>query len=124
MKMRGLPLDLNMYEASETLTNEHFREFKMPESERVYLPESMGPFTDLVPKGTKEFVVDDNRGAYSTSSCLEIDGTDLYLSLTGIGSTTNPFSHQLRETSETCTLLKDSELIDRIVNSVETMPRY
>src|SRR3989442_56121 len=66
MKMKGLPLNLNAYEASETVTNKHFREFKMSEFERIYLPDSMGPFTDLIPRGTKEFVVDDNRGAVST----------------------------------------------------------
>src|SRR5947208_4939047 len=124
MKMKGLPLNLNVYETSETLTNKHFQEFKMSEFERIYLPDSMGPFTDLVPKGTKEFVVDDNRGAVSTSSCLEIDGTDFYLSVKGIGSTTNPFSHQLLGKSEICNLLKDSALKDRIVNSRETVPRY
>src|SRR5438552_8787437 len=113
--MKGLPLNLNMYEASETLTNEHFREFKMSECERVYLPGGMGPFTDVVPKDTKEFVVDDNRGAVSTSSCLDIDGADFYLSVKGIGSTTNPFSHQLLGKAEICNLLKDSALKDRIV---------
>src|SRR5437016_11692829 len=85
--MKGLPLNLNMYDAFETLTNKHFREFKMSEFERIYLPDSIEPFTDLISKGTKEFVVDDNRGAVSTSPCLEIDGTDFYLSVKGIGST-------------------------------------
>src|SRR5881397_3651654 len=124
MKMKGLPLNLNAYEASETLTNKHFREFKMSEFENIYLPDSMGPFTDLIPRGTKEFVVDDNRGAVSTSPYLEIDGTDFYLSVKGIGSTTNPFSHQLLGRAEICNLLKDSTLKDRIVNSKETAPRY
>src|SRR5437899_11628400 len=94
MKMKGLPVNLNMYEPSEILTNKHFQESKMSEFERIYLPDSMGPFTDLVPRGMKEFVVDDNRGAVSTSPCLEIDGTDFYLSVKGIVSTTNTFSHQ------------------------------
>ncbi len=124
MKIKGLPLNLNTYETSEILTNRHFREFKMSEFEGIYLPESMGPFTDLVPKGTKEFVVDDNRGAVSTSPYLEIDGTDFYLSVKGIGSTTNPFSHQLLGKAEICNLLTDSALKDRIVNSGEMAPRY
>jgi len=124
MKMKGLPLNLNMYETSETLTNKHFQQFKMPEFGRIYLPDSMGPFTEVIPKGTKEFVVDDNRGAVSTSPYLEIDGTDFYLSVKGIGSTTNPFSHQLLGKVEICNLLKDSALKDRIVNSKETAPRY
>jgi len=124
MKMKGLPLNLNMYETSEILTNKHFQESKMSEFERIYLPDSMGPFTDLVPIGMQEFVVDDNRGAVSTSPCLEIDGTDFYLSVKGIGSTTNPFSHQLLGKAEICNLLKDSALKERIVNSKETAPRY
>jgi len=95
MKLKGLPLSLNVYETSEMLTNRHFQEFTMPEFERVYLTESMRPFTDISPLGTKEFIVDDNRGAVSTSSSLRMDGTDFYLSVKGIGSTTNPFSHQL-----------------------------
>jgi hypothetical protein len=124
MKMRGLPLKLDMYHAAETLTNRHFQEFKMPEFERIYLPESMRPFTDLNPLATKEFVADDNRGAVSNSPYLELDGTDFYLSIKGIGSTTNPFSHQLLGGAEICSLLRDSVIKDRIVNSQETVPRY
>ncbi len=124
MKMKGLPLNLNMYEASEVLTNKHFQEFKMPEFEKIYLPDSMRPFTDLCSSGSKEFIMDDNRGAVSPSPFLKMDGTDFYLSVKGIGSTTNPFSHQLLGKAEICSLLKDSTLKDRIVNSEETAPRY
>ena len=124
MKMRGLPLSLNMFEASEILTNKHFQEFKLPEFERIYLPESMRPFTDLNTSGTREFLIDDHRGAVSASQSLKMDGTDFYLSVKGIGSTTNPFSHQLLGKAEICTLLKDSALKDRIVNSQEGVPRY
>ncbi len=124
LKMKGLPLSLNVYEASEILTNKRFREFKMPEFERIYLPESMRPFTDLSTLGAKDFLVDDNRGAVSASPSLKMDGTDFYLSVKGIGSTTDPFSHQLLGKAEICNLLKDSTLKDRIVNSEETAPRY
>ena len=96
----------------------------MPEFERIYLPESMRPFTDLSPLRTKEFLIDDNRGAVSTLPSLKMDGTDFYLSVKGIGSTTNPFSHQLLGKAEICNLLKDSRLKDRIVNSEGTAPRY
>jgi hypothetical protein len=124
MKLKGLPLNLSMYETSETLTNKHFRGFKMPEFERFYLPESMRPFTDLNSLGTKEFLIDDNRGAVSASSPLKMDGTDFYLSVKGVGSTTNPFSHQLLGKAEICSLLKDSNLKDRIVDSEGKAPRY
>jgi hypothetical protein len=124
MKLKGLPLNLNMYETSEIVTNKHFQEFKMHEFESIYLPESMKPFTDLSPLGTKEFIADDNRGAVSTLPSLKMDGTDFYLSVKGIGSTTNPFSHQLLGKAELCHLLKDSRLKERIVNSEGSAPRY
>jgi hypothetical protein len=84
----------------------------------------MRPFTDLSPLGTKEFIIDDNRGAVSTLPSLKMDSTDFYLSVKGIGSTTNPFSHQLLGKTEICNLLKDSRLKDRIVNFEDRAPRY
>ena len=52
----------------------------------------MRPFTDITHLGTKEFIADDNRGAVSTLPSLKMDGTNFFLSVKGIGSTTNPFS--------------------------------
>jgi hypothetical protein len=124
MRLKGQPLDLDVYETLEVLTNKHFRDFEMHEFEGVYLPESMRPFMDLAPKGTKTFIVDDNRGAVSALPSLELDGTDFYLSIKGIGSTTNPFSQQLLGKAEICSLLKDARLKDRIANSEEKTPRY
>ena len=83
IKLKGQPLDLDVYENSEVLTNKHFRDFEMCEFERVYLPESMRPFTNLVPVETKAFIADDNRGAVSPLPCLELDGTDFYISVKG-----------------------------------------
>ena len=124
MRLKGQPLDLDVYEASEVLTNRQFQGFGMDEFDRFYLPECMRPFADLVPVGTKAFIADDNRGAVSALPCLELDGTDFYLSVKGIGSTTNPFSQQLLGKAEICGLLKSAGLVDRIVNSEEKAPRY
>ena len=124
MKLRGQPLDLDAYVTLEVLTNKHFNDSEMREFERFYLPESMRPFTGLVPIGTKAFIADDNRGAVSPLPCLELDGTDFYISVKGIGSTTNPFSQQLLGKAEVCSLLKDAILKDEIVNSEERAPRY
>jgi hypothetical protein len=124
MKLKGQPLDLVVYETSEVLTNKHFQDFEMDEFETVYLPECMRPFADHIPAGTKAFIADDNRGAVSALPCLELDGTDFYLSVKGIGSTTNPFSQQHLGKAEICSLLKSAGLIERIVNSEEKAPRY
>ena len=124
LKLRGQPADLEVYEDSEVLTNKHFQDFDLREFERFYLPESMRPFVDLVPTETKTFVADDNRGAVSASPISELDGTDFYLSVKGVGSTTNPFSQQLLGKAEVCSLLKDAKLKEMIVNSEEKAPRY
>ena len=124
MKLRGLPLNLDVYPAAEVLTNRHFKGFKIPEFERIYLPESLRPFTDLSPLSSKEFITDDNRGAVSPLPSLKIDGTDFYLSVKGVGSTVNPFSNQLLGKAEICSLLKDSKRKDRFVNCEEKYPRY
>ncbi len=124
MRMKGLPVNLDLYRSSKILTNKHFNGFKMPDFEMVHLPESMRAFTDLSPLGEKEFILDDNRGAVFPSPSLSMDGTDFYLSVKGVGSTTDPFSHQLLGRTEICGLLKDTGLIDKIISSPETSPRY
>ena len=122
--MKGLPLYLDAYAASESQTNKNFQEHEMREFERYYLSESMKPLTDLAPLYSREFIVDDNRGAVSPTPSLKIDGTDFYLSVKGVGSTTNPYSNQPLSTAEICNLLTDSKLKDRIVNCRASSPRY
>ena len=124
MKLRGLPLNLDIYEPSEVLTNKHFAAFRMPEFEKVYLPDSLRFFTDKSPLGTKEFIADDNRGAVSPLPYLKLDRTDFYLSVKGVGSTINPFSQKPLGKAEVCTLLSDSRIKDKLMNSEERSTRY
>jgi hypothetical protein len=124
LQLKGLPLKLGVYEASEVSTNRHFRDSKMLDFERLYLPDSMRPFADNDPFGERSFLIDDNRGAVSTSRYLTMDGTDFYLSVKGVGSTTSPFSHRILGKSEICQVLKDDSLKDKIVASVGMEPRY
>jgi hypothetical protein len=124
LKLKGLPINLNTYGAAEIMTNEHFQGFNMPDFERIYLSESMAFFTDGSSLGMKEFLVDEHRGAVSDTPVLTLDGTEFYLSVKGIGSTTNPFSHQLFGPSEMSALLKDSVLKERIEDSDWKAPRY
>jgi len=128
IKLRGIPLNLNVYEGAETISNKFFQSFKMPEFEKVYLPDSVRPFTDAEPIGTKELLIDDNRSAVSREPCLAIDGTDFYFSVKGIGSTTSPFSRQLFRKEEISSLLKKSDGVkERIMNAKGKemrFPRY
>jgi len=124
MKLKGHPLKLNAYQAPEVLTNRYFQGCHMPDFEKIYLPESMIPFTSTEPSESREFVIDDNRSAICALPALEMDGTEFYLSVKGIGSTTNPFSHQLLGKAEICSMLKDQGLKARIADFKETEPRY
>jgi len=59
IELRGVPIKLNVYEGAETITNKYFQSFKMPEFEKIYLPDSVKPFTDADPTGTKELLIDE-----------------------------------------------------------------
>jgi hypothetical protein len=125
--LRGMPITLNEYDGAATITNKYFRSHRMPEFEKIYLPDSVKPFTQLETKGTRELLIDDNRSAVSKLPYLSIDGTDFYFSVKGIGSTTSPFSRQLLKKEEVCSLLKSGATKERIVSAKERemkFPRY
>jgi hypothetical protein len=127
IKLRGMPISLNVYDGAATITNKYFRSYQMPEFEKIYLPDSVKPFTAVDPVGTKELLIDDNRSAVSRQPYITIDGTDFYFSVKGIGSTTSPFSRQLFKKEEICSLLKSNITKERIMNAKERemrFPRY
>jgi len=127
IKLRGTPITLNAYDGAGTMTNKYFRSFQMPELGRVYLPDSVKPFTDTDPIATKELLIDDNRSAVSREPYMAMDGTDFYFSVKGIGSTTSPFSRQLLRKEEISSLLRSSIMREKIMNAKEKkmkFPRY
>jgi hypothetical protein len=127
LKLRGVPIVLGVYEGEGCITNRHFGGFRLPEFEKVYLPDSVRPFTEAEPVGSRELLIDDNRSAVSRESCVTIDGTDFYLSVKGIGSTTSPFSRQLLKKEEVAGLLKSTRMRDRVMDAKESemkLPRY
>src|SRR6202521_5010091 len=123
-----MPIKLNVYESAGTITNKYFQSFRMPEFERMYLPDSIRPFTEADPIGTKELLIDDNRSAVSREPYMTIDSTEFYFSVKGIGSTTSPFGRQLFKKEEICSLLNKSNGVkDRIMNLRDKemkFPRY
>ena len=127
ISLRGVPISLNLYEGAGAITNKYFRGFQMPEFEKVYLPDSVKPFSRAEPTGTRDLLIDDNRSAVSRHPYMSIDGTDFYFSVKGIGSTTSPFSRQLLRKEEVCSLLKKGATKDRIMSAREKemrFPRY
>ncbi len=125
IKLRGVPINLSAYDGAGTITNKYFKSFEMPEFERIYIPDTVKPFTVTDPVGSKELLIDDNRSAVSRDPYVTIDDVDFYFSVKGIGSTTSPFSRQLFKKAEICSLLKNSALRGRIMNAEEMeFPRY
>jgi len=127
LNLRGMPISLNVYDGAGTITNKYYRRFQMPDFEKIYLPDGVKPFSDVVPIGTKELLIDDNRGAVGRQPYMTIDGTDFYFSVKGIGSTTSPFSRQLLKKEEICSLLKTGPTKERVTNAKEKemkFPRY
>ena len=125
--LRGVPITLNMYEGAGSITNKYYANFEMPEFDKIYLPDSVKPFTEAEPVGIRELLIDDNRSAVAKEPCLGIDGTDFYFSVKGIGSTTSPFSRQLFTKEEVCSLLRSGTTKERIVAAKEKemrFPRY
>jgi len=84
---------MGAYDASQELINKNFPRLKN-QLTNIYLPQSMQPFMDMSPITTESFIADDNRGAVMNSPYTQINGTDFYLSVKGIGSTMHPFSHR------------------------------
>src|SRR3989442_3906773 len=122
-----MSISLNVYDGATTITNKYFRRFQMRDFEKIYLPDSVKPFLDVDPVGTKELLTDDNRSAVGRQPYMAIDGTDFYFSVKGIGSTTSPFSRQLFGKEEVCGLLKSGGTKERIMNAKEKemkFPRY
>lgn len=126
IQLRGMPINLNVYDGAGTITNKYFASFQMREFEKIYLPDSVKPFRDVDPIGTKELLIDDNRSAVSREPCMAIDGIDFYFSVKGIGSTTSPFSRQLFKKEEISSLLKNNSVKEKIMSAKEKekFPRY
>ena len=124
IRLRGMPIGLNVYEGSGAVTNRYFGSFDLPDFEKIYLPDSVKPFTDVDPVATRELLIDDNRSAVSAEPCMTIDGTDFYFSVKGIGSTTSPFSRQLFRKEEITSLLKSGPTKERIAAAREREMRY
>jgi hypothetical protein len=126
IKLRGVPIKLNTYEGAGTTTNKYYSGFNLPQFEKIYLPDSVKPFTEVAPSGAAELLIDDNRSAVSREPCVTIDGTDFYFSVKGIGSTTSPFSRQLFSKEEICSLVHENSIREKIIRSKEDsrFPRY
>ena len=92
MHLLGKNITLYRYNAETALKNESFQDIVNPELNSIYIPDSMKAFISGEHVETMEFIEDDNRSAILPDPFVSIGGTDFFLSVKGIGSTTDPFS--------------------------------
>jgi len=113
MRPNGTPLTLAAY-AAESLTHRQFRGFGLELLDRVYLPPAMAGLCDTPPLETRAFVEDDNRGAILPEPIATLDGLPFFLSVKGVGSTVDPYSHRALDASCAGELTDDEDLRARL----------
>jgi hypothetical protein len=112
MRLSGLPVNLHAFPA-ETISSERFRDFPLPELDRVFLPTLVASLIDAPPSSTQEFIEDDNRGAILPEPIATLDGVPFYLSVKGIGSAVDPFSSARLDRELAVQLSEDATLRER-----------
>ncbi len=88
----GKHITMYRYSATPALQNENLKDLITPEIESIYLPDSLIPLVNNKPEDRFDFIEDDNRGAIFPEPFARIDEHEFFLSVKGIGSTTDPFS--------------------------------
>ena len=114
IKLRGMPIDLDVYEGAGTITAGTSAASRCRSSRGSTSLRASDPSPTRAQPAAKELLIDDNRSAVSSLPCIAIDGTDFYFSVKGIGSTTSPFSRQLFRREEVGSLLKNDRIRGRI----------
>lgn len=114
MNFAGTPLDLYTHAAAKSISCRNFESFSQPKLDSVYLPETLSSLMSENSTGVKHFIEDDNRGAILPGVAATIDGVDFYLSVKGVGSTTDPFSFSRLDKTNVSNIVADSRLSERI----------
>lgn len=114
MRLSGMPLELHAVRA-ETRTNSAFRDFDLSRWDVAYLPGSLLPLLDEPPIRSEMFVEDDNRGAVLPDPVATLDGVPFYLSVKGVGSPVDPFSHHRLDRAYAAEMTDDPDVRARLL---------
>ena len=113
MRLPGTPLPLGAYPA-EWIPNPQFAALADERVRRCYLPLTMGPLADTPPLEVVEFIEDDNRSAVRPTPAATLDGQPFYLSVKGIGSAIDPYSHRRLDPTLAAELTSDPDVRRRL----------
>ena len=112
-RLRGSPLELLEFPA-RTVTNPQFLRFDLGRWDRFFLPRGMAALCDDRALGTLEMIEDDNRTAILPEPVATVDGLPFYLSVKGVGSSLDPFSHRRLDRRYAAELSEDADVRARL----------
>ena len=124
MKVLGKELYLYPHIPSYVIKNRNFSSHNFNGIEQFYLPESLIHILDNNTGSPVKFIEDDNRGAIREEPVCNIDKTDFFLSIKGVGSTVDPYSLEPLNRFNIGALTNNPEFRSKIENSQYHGNRY
>ena len=124
MHLLGKNITLYRYNAETALKNEAFKSIEAPQLNSIYIPDSMVPLIHDDPAEKMEFIEDDNRTAILPDPFVSIGGIDYYLSVKGIGSTTDPFSMRSLDRFHVMSLVNNLDLKKKLQDHQTNSSRF
>ena len=124
MHLLGKNITLYRYNAETALKNEAFKSIEAPQLNSIYIPDSMVPLIHDDPTEKMEFIEDDNRTAILPDPFVSIGGIDYYLSVKGIGSTTDPFSMRSLDRFHVMSLVNNLDLKKKLQDHQTNSSRF
>ncbi|HTW56007.1 MAG TPA: hypothetical protein VMG36_06135 [Thermoplasmata archaeon] len=116
MRLPGTPVRLGAYPA-EWIGNPQLAGPGRAALHRFYLPPTLAPLVDDPPEEVVDFVEDDNRSAIRPDPVVTLDGQPFYLSVKGIGSTIDPYSHRRLDPTLAAEMTADPEVRRRLATA-------
>ncbi len=124
MHLLGKNITLYRYKAEAALKNEMLQDLDEPEICSIYIPDSMVPFIHNNPEEKIDFIEDDNRSAILPDPFVSIGGIRYFLSVKGIGSTTDPFSMRSLDRFHVSSLVNLLEIKEKLMDHESKSNRF
>ena len=120
----GKSIKLYFLKMDEKKGNRNFEQDEISSVEGLFLPESIKQMFPEYKYSEMNLIEDDNRSAIFPDPFVTIGETDFFLSVKGIGSTTDPYSMELLSKANTLVLSRNESMSKRISNLDDSHGRF
>lgn len=120
----GKSIKLYFLKTDEKKGNRNFEHDEISSVEGLFLPESIKQMFPEYKYSEMNLIEDDNRSAIFPDPFVTIGETDFFLSVKGIGSTTDPYSMELLSKANTLVLSRNESMSKRISNLNDSHGRF